>query len=80
VTGRKLHLRLFLRIEKMTESGVFGKKIIDPHFEAPLDIWESFASFLKQNSYKKNEIIQRTPQKHIASFLGITPECFSRIQ
>ena len=29
---------------------------------------------------RQPEIIQRTPQKHIASYLGITPESFSRIR
>ena len=39
----------------MIEKGVIIKKIFDPYFEAPLAIWESFAKFLKYNSYKKNE-------------------------
>jgi CRP-like cAMP-binding protein len=42
----------------MNKTGILIKKIFDPYFEAPLEIWESFASFLKQNSYKKNEIIK----------------------
>lgn len=29
---------------------------------------------------RQPEIVQRTPQKHIASYLGITPESFSRIR
>ena len=29
---------------------------------------------------KQPEIVLRTPQKHIASYLGITPESFSRIR
>jgi CRP-like cAMP-binding protein len=42
----------------MSETGILLKKIFDPFFEAPFEIWESFASFLKQNSYEKNEIIK----------------------
>jgi len=47
----------------MTETGALVKKIFDPYFEAPLEIWESFASFLKKNSYKKNEIIKGVNEK-----------------
>jgi CRP-like cAMP-binding protein len=42
----------------MSQTGFFIKEIFDPYFEAPLEIWESFASFLKQKSFKKNEIIK----------------------
>jgi CRP-like cAMP-binding protein len=42
----------------MKQRGVVIKEMFDPYFEAPLEIWESFASFLKQNSYKKNEVIK----------------------
>lgn len=42
----------------MSKIGILIKKIFDPYFEAPLEIWISFASFLKQNSYKKNEIVK----------------------
>ena len=47
----------------MIEKGRLIKKIFDPYFEAPLEIWESFAKFLKHKSYKKNEIIKDTNQK-----------------
>jgi len=42
----------------MTKKGILIKEIFDPYFEAPLEIWESFAKFLKHKSYKKNEIIK----------------------
>jgi hypothetical protein len=42
----------------MKQRGVVIKEMFDPYFKAPLEIWESFASFLKQNSYKKNEVIK----------------------
>lgn len=47
----------------MTERGVLIKKIFDPYFEAPLEIWESFATFLESNSYKKNELIKESNKK-----------------
>ncbi len=48
---------------KMNDTGTIIKKIFDPYFEAPLEIWESFATYLKRNSYKKNEIIKETNKK-----------------
>ena len=47
----------------MTEKGKLIKQIFDPYFNAPLEIWESFATFLKQNSFKKNEIIKDINKK-----------------
>jgi signal-transduction protein with cAMP-binding, CBS, and nucleotidyltransferase domain len=47
----------------MTETGILIKEIFDPYLEAPLEIWESFATFLKRNSYKKNEIIKDVNKK-----------------
>lgn len=44
----------------MTERGVLIKKIFDPYFEAPLEIWKSFATFLESKSYKKNELIKES--------------------
>jgi len=43
----------------MNNSGLLIKKIFDPYFEAPIEIWESFSSLLKSNFYKKNEIIKQ---------------------
>jgi len=43
----------------MNKSGILIKKIFDPYFEAPIEIWESFSSLLKSNIYKKNETIKR---------------------
>jgi len=42
----------------MKDKAILVKHIFDPYFEAPIEIWESFASFLKLNKYKKNEIIK----------------------
>lgn len=47
----------------MDETALLVKKIFDPYFEAPLEIWESFATFLKRNSYKKNDIIKDVNKK-----------------
>jgi CRP-like cAMP-binding protein len=52
----------------LDKKSILIKKIFDPYFEAPLEIWESFASFLKQSSYKKNEIIKgaNKTEKHLS--------------
>lgn len=47
----------------MTAAGILVKEIFDPYFEAPLEIWESFATFLKRNTYNKNEIIKEANKK-----------------
>lgn len=47
----------------MTEIGILVKQIFDPYFEAPLEIWESFATYMVQNSYGKNEIIKETNKR-----------------
>jgi len=47
----------------MSETGLLVKRIFDPYFEAPLEIWESFAALLKRKSYKKNEIIKEVNKK-----------------
>lgn len=47
----------------MDKTALLVKKIFDPYFEAPLEIWESFATFLKRNSYKKNDIIKDVNKK-----------------
>ncbi len=47
----------------MTNTGLLIKQIFDPFYEAPLEIWESFASFLQHKSYKKNEIIKAVNKK-----------------
>jgi CRP-like cAMP-binding protein len=47
----------------MSETSLLIKEIFDPYFEAPLEIWESFASFLKRKSFGKNEIIKEANKK-----------------
>jgi len=47
----------------MNEKGILIKNIFDPYFEAPLEIWESFAKYLEPKSFKKNELIKDTNQK-----------------
>ena len=47
----------------MHETGKLIKEIFDPYFEAPLEIWESFANYLSRKSYQKNEIIKETNKK-----------------
>lgn len=52
----------------MSTTGTLIKKIFDPYFEAPLEIWDSFSALLKHNSYKKNEIIKEfnKKEKHLS--------------
>lgn len=47
----------------MSDFGVLIKGIFDPYFEAPLEVWNSFATHLKHNVYKKNEIIKEPGKK-----------------
>lgn len=47
----------------MSENATLVKKIFDPYFEAPLEVWESFASLLQRNTYRKNEIIKDAGKK-----------------
>lgn len=47
----------------MNKKGALIKKIFDPYFEAPIEIWASFAAFLTHKTYKKNEIIKETYQR-----------------
>lgn len=57
---------------EMNETAILIKKIFDPYFEAPLEIWESFASFLKIKSFKKNEIIKEVNTKE--NYLSLMTE------
>lgn len=47
--------------------GVYIKKLFDPYFEAPLELWEEFSKHMIRRSFKKNEIIKEADQteKHI---------------
>jgi CRP-like cAMP-binding protein len=47
----------------MHSLGGLVKKIFDPYFEAPLEIWDSFATYLQQRAFKKNEIIKEANEK-----------------
>ena len=47
----------------MNKKGILVKNIFDPYFEAPIEIWESFAEYLEPKSFKKNELIKDTNQK-----------------
>ena len=47
----------------MTEKGALIKKIFDPYFDAPIEIWTSFAAFLKPQFYDKNELIKEPNKK-----------------
>lgn len=47
----------------MLETGRLIKRIFDPYYKAPIEIWESFAGFLKRDAYKKNEVIKEVNQK-----------------
>jgi len=40
------------------DKGQLLKQIFDPYYKAPLEIWASFSSFLRQRTFKKNEIIK----------------------
>ena len=47
----------------MNQTGKLIKNIFDPYFEAPVEIWESFAKYLEPKSFKKNEVIKDANQK-----------------
>jgi CRP-like cAMP-binding protein len=47
----------------MNDKAILIKKIFDPYFEAPLEIWKSFAKCLEPRSFKKNELIKDINQK-----------------
>lgn len=47
----------------MNNTGLLIKKIFDPYYEAPIEIWESFSTYLKRKTYKKNEIIKEPNKK-----------------
>ena len=47
----------------MEDKGKLIKEIFDPYFEAPLEIWESFSSFLKTRTFQKKEVIKDIGQK-----------------
>jgi len=40
------------------DQGQFIKQLFDPYFEAPLDLWNAFASHLTKRTFKKNEILK----------------------
>ena len=42
------------------------KKSFDPYYEAPIEVWERFASLCEEVTYKKNEVIKQsfTTAKH----------------
>ncbi|MFN6944793.1 MAG: Crp/Fnr family transcriptional regulator [Cytophagaceae bacterium] len=42
----------------MVNTAQLIKQIFDPYFEAPLEIWESFAKHLMCGYYEKNEIVK----------------------
>lgn len=42
--------------------GIYIKKLFDPNFEAPLDVWEKFSSHMIHRSFKKNEVIKDVEQ------------------
>jgi len=56
-------------VTERTNKGKLVKKIFDPYFEAPLEIWESFAKYLKASTYKKKEIIKEVHNRE--SYLSI---------
>ncbi len=49
--------------------GNFIKKIFDHYWEAPLDVWETFAQQMQQRNFKKNEIIKE--EGSIENFIDI---------
>jgi CRP-like cAMP-binding protein len=53
----------------MSDRGKLMKEIFDPYFEAPIEIWESFAKHLVPKSYKKNALIKDPNKKE--KFLSI---------
>jgi CRP-like cAMP-binding protein len=44
----------------MTDKAIFVKEIFDHFFNAPLEVWTSFASLLKRSSFKRNTLIKES--------------------
>ncbi len=42
----------------MSETAALVKNIFDPYYQAPIEVWESFAEYLTTATYKKNETIK----------------------
>lgn len=75
--------------DKLTQKDAFGEKICRFASEAlfvhkqmqQIDIITKTPTQRYQDLLRKQaQVIQRTPQKHIASYLGITPQSLSRIR
>lgn len=75
--------------DKLTQNDAFGEKICRFASEAlfvhkqmqQIDIITKTPTQRYQDLLKKQaQVVQRTPQKHIASYLGITPQSLSRIR
>jgi CRP-like cAMP-binding protein len=45
------------------------KRIFDPYYSAPIEVWEVFAALLQHRKYRKNEILKESHSKE--SFLNI---------
>lgn len=75
-------------MEELSEDNDFLKMINEALFERQLHYMREFLSFIRdtpQQRYlnlvkEKPHIIQRIPQRYIASYLGITPVHLSRIR
>jgi CRP-like cAMP-binding protein len=75
--------------DKLTQNDAFGEKICRFASEAlfvhkqmqQIDIITKTPTQRYHDLLKKQaQVVQRTPQKHIASYLGITPQSLSRIR
>lgn len=44
----------------MNEYAPIIKQYFDPYFEAPIEVWESFAQHLTLSSFSKNEVIKKS--------------------
>ncbi|MCU0434229.1 MAG: cyclic nucleotide-binding domain-containing protein [Bacteroidia bacterium] len=50
----------------------FIKSIFDPYFEAPAEVWHSFAAEMSEREFRKNQLIKQSGQKE--DFLNIIAE------
>lgn len=78
-----------INFDKLTQNDAFGEKICRFASEAlfvhkqmqQIDIITKTPTQRYQDLLKKQaQVVQRTPQKYIASYLGITPQSLSRIR
>jgi len=64
------------RLGRIILTALYTQKEKQEYDQIRLTIRERFIQFMKNNS----DLLQRVPQKHLASYLNIKPETFSRMK